>query len=195
MFGRFQGQFQTDAEPGRAVGIRRSLERQVWQPDTDLGEPHPSGTGTADWADDVGPGVSQWVVPNNFVSHYGQPPDGTLIRRQQYAGKEARAVEQFRPAYRFCLSSCQQAGAARRGGHFLRSGGRGPYHLCRRTGQPVFGHGGLRRSQYADPGESVPVHSGAGNVSSRWANFQTGQTSSLNVPFLDEVLHTPMVRQ
>jgi hypothetical protein len=44
----------------------------------------------------------------------------------------------------------------------------------------------------ANPFPSTPV---LGTFSSRWANFATGQTSNLNVPFLDEVLHTPLVRQ
>jgi hypothetical protein len=44
----------------------------------------------------------------------------------------------------------------------------------------------------ANPFPSTPT---LGTFSSRWANFATGQTSNLNVPFLDEVLHTPLVRQ
>jgi hypothetical protein len=53
-----------------------------------------------------------------------------------------------------------------------------------------FGFG--NQQTLAVPFPATPV---LGTFSSRWANFATGQTSNLNVPFLDEILHTPLVRQ
>ena len=53
-----------------------------------------------------------------------------------------------------------------------------------------FGFG--NQQSLATPFPTTPT---LGTFSSRWANFATGQTSALNVPFLDEILHTPMVRQ
>ncbi|PYS22400.1 MAG: carboxypeptidase regulatory-like domain-containing protein, partial [Acidobacteria bacterium] len=44
----------------------------------------------------------------------------------------------------------------------------------------------------ANPFPSTPA---LGTFSSRWANFETGQTSNLNVPFLAEVVHNPLIRQ
>ena len=44
----------------------------------------------------------------------------------------------------------------------------------------------------ANPFPATPV---LGTFSSRWANFETGQTSNLNVPLLAEVVHNPLIRQ
>jgi len=43
-----------------------------------------------------------------------------------------------------------------------------------------------------NPFPATPV---LGTFSSRWANFETGQTSNLNVPLLAEVVHNPLIRQ
>jgi len=55
----------------------------------------PSGPTTS------GPGVSQWVVPNNFVSHYGQPPDGVLINDSSNPQRKHAPWSNFGPRIGF----------------------------------------------------------------------------------------------
>jgi hypothetical protein len=55
-------------------------------------------------ADDFGPGISQWVVPSNFVEHYGQPPDGVLVNSSNTPSVWARRG-QFRAAHGFAYQA------------------------------------------------------------------------------------------
>ncbi|HTA44321.1 MAG TPA: carboxypeptidase-like regulatory domain-containing protein [Bryobacteraceae bacterium] len=142
-----------------------------------------------------GPGVSQWVVPNNFVSHYGQPPDGVLINNSSTPERLHAPLSNFGPriglAYEATSKLVIRAGA----GIFYDRVGADRIIYAVEQGNPYsatvdFGFG--NKQTLANPFPATPV---LGSFSSRWFDPATGASSNLNVPFLDEVLHTPMVRQ
>jgi hypothetical protein len=142
-----------------------------------------------------GPGVSQWVVPNNFVAHYGQPPDGALINDSNTPERKHAPLSNFGPRIGFAYQAANKLVVRGGAGIFYDRVGADRIIYAVEQGNPysaTVDFGVPNTQTLANPFPSTPV---LGTFSSRWANFQTGQTSSLNVPFLDEVLHTPMVRQ
>ncbi len=142
-----------------------------------------------------GPGVSQWVVPNNFISHYGQPPDGVLVNSSSSPERLHAPLSNFGPRIGFAYQVSNKLVVRGGAGIFYDRVGADRIIYAVEQGNPYSAtvDFGVPNSQtLANPFPSTPT---LGTFSSRWANFATGQTSNLNVPFLDEVLHTPLVRQ
>jgi hypothetical protein len=142
-----------------------------------------------------GPGVSQWVVPNNFISHYGQPPDGVLVNSSSSPQRLHAPLSNFGPRIGFAYQVSNKLVVRGGAGIFYDRVGADRIIYAVEQGNPYSAtvDFGVPNSQtLANPFPSTPI---LGTFSSRWANFATGQTSNLNVPFLDEVLHTPLVRQ
>ena len=149
----------------------------------------PSGPTTS------GPGVSQWVVPNNFISHYGQPPDGVGVNNSDTPERKHAPWSNFGPRIGFAYQATNKLVVRGGAGIFYDRVGADRIIYAVEQGNPYsatvdFGFG--NQQSLATPFPTTPT---LGTFSSRWANFATGQTSGLNVPFLDEVLHTPLVRQ
>ena len=158
----------------------------------------PSGPTTS------GPGVSQWVVPSNFISHYGQPPDGVLVSPNLTTERVGARLSNFGPrlgfAYQVNNKLVVRGGA---GIFFDRVGGdRIVYSV--EQGNPysaTIDFNSFNNLSLASPFPATPL---LGTFSSRFANFSAaclkndtlaGCTSNLNIPFLTEVLHTPLIRQ
>jgi len=158
----------------------------------------PSGPTTS------GPGVSQWVVPSNFISHYGQPPDGVLVSPNLTTQRVGARLSNFGPrlgfAYQVNNKLVVRGGA---GIFFDRVGGdRIVYSV--EQGNPysaTIDFNSFNNLSLASPFPATPL---LGTFSSRFANFSAaclkndtlaGCTSNLNIPFLTEVLHTPLIRQ
>lgn len=142
-----------------------------------------------------GSGVSQWVVPNNFVSHYGQPPDGVLINDSSSPERLRAPLGSFGPRIGFAFQATSKLVVRGGAGIFYDRVGADRIIYAVEQGNPYsatvdFGFG--NQQTLANPFPSTPV---LGSFSSRWFNPATGAGSNLNVPFLDEVLHNPMVRQ
>ena len=162
--------------------------------------PPPQGPTTS------GPGISQWVVPANFVDHYGQPPAGVLVNSDNTSERVGARLSNFGPRFGFAYQVNSKLVV--RGGtgiFFDRVGGdRIVYSV--EQGNPysaTIDYNAQNNQTLANPFPALPV---LGTFSSRYANMSQACVtnpnsnlslcnSNLNIPFLTEVLHTPLIRQ
>ena len=142
-----------------------------------------------------GAGFMGYVVPQNFTAHYGQPPDGVLVNSNNTGLRDHPPLSNFAPR----IGVAWQPGNS---GKLVIRAGAGLFYdrVSTIAMSSAYGNNppyaanvtyGFPNSQtLADP---FPHTSLA--LQPRWANLSTGQTSLLNVPFVNEVQHTPLVRQ
>ena len=142
-----------------------------------------------------GAGFVGYVVPKNFTEHYGTPPDGVLVNSNNTGLNGHPPLSNFAPR----IGVAWQPGNL---GKLVIRAGAGLFYdrVSTIAMSSAYGNNppyaanvtyGFPNSQtLADP---FPHTSLA--LQPRWANLATGQTSALNVPFVNEVQHTPLVRQ
>jgi hypothetical protein len=135
------------------------------------------------------------VVPNNFVSHYGNPPAGVLVSGRSLPVSSGPPKNNFGPRIGFAYQAMNKLVV--RGGFGLfydRIAGDRFVHSVEQ-GNPygeTLDYAGPNPYGIAAP---YPANPPAGVFAARWANVQTGAYSALNTPSLDQSLHTPLVRQ
>ncbi|MBV9746737.1 MAG: hypothetical protein JO099_23500, partial [Acidobacteriia bacterium] len=151
-----------------------------------------------------GPGVSQWVVPNNYVHFYGQPPDGVLINDSSTPERKRAPLSSFGPRIGFAYQASTKLVVRGGFGIFYDRVGADRIIYAVEQGNPysaTVDFGVPNNQTLANPFPSTPA---LGSFSSRYISFSPaclandlapGCNSNLNVPFLDEVLHNPLVRQ
>jgi hypothetical protein len=142
-----------------------------------------------------GPGVSQWVVPNNYTKFYPAPPDGILVNSRNTPLRERAPLSNFGPRLGFAYQVSNKLVLRGGAGIFYDRVGGDRIVYSVEQGNPyaaTVDFNNQNQQTLANPFPSTPA---LGTFSSRWANFATGQTSNLNVPFLAEVVHTPLIRQ
>jgi len=142
-----------------------------------------------------GPGVSQWVVPSNYTKFYPQPPDGILINSRDTPLRKRAPLSAFGPRLGFAYQASSKLVVRGGAGVFYDRVGGDRIVYSVEQGNPyaaTVDFNPQNQQTLANPFPSTPA---LGTFSSRWANFETSQTSNLNVPFLAEVLHNPLIRQ
>jgi Carboxypeptidase regulatory-like domain len=151
-----------------------------------------------------GPGVSQWVVPSNFTTFYPKPPDGVLINSSNSPEREHAPWSNFGPRIGFAYQVSSKLVVRGGAGIFYDRVGADRIIYAVEQGNPysaTVDFNTPNNQTLANPFPSTPV---LGSFSSRYISFSPaclandlgpGCNSNLNVPFLDEVLHTPLVRQ
>ena len=151
-----------------------------------------------------GPGVSQWVVPNNYLDHYPQPPDGVLINSRKSALRDRAPLSNFGPRFGFAYQANSKLVVRGGTGIFYDRVGGDRIVYSVEQGNPysaTIDFNSFNNLSLASPFPALPV---LGTFSSRFINFTPscmanatlpGCTSNLNVPFLDEIIHTPLIRQ
>jgi len=150
----------------------------------------PSGPTTS------GAGLVGYVVPNNYTAHYPNPPDGVLISNRSLPVRSGPPLNNFAPRIGFAWQPKQNGKLVVRGGFGMfydRIGG-GTFVHGLEQGYPyavTLDYSGAYQYSSQNPYPSTPL----GTFAPRWANFQTGLTSALNTPSIDENLHTPLTRE
>jgi hypothetical protein len=142
-----------------------------------------------------GPGVSQWVVPSNYTKFYPQPPDGILINSSNNPLRKHPPLSSFGPRLGFAYQASNKLVVRGGAGIFYDRVGADRIVYSVEQGNPyaaTVDFNPQNQQTLQNPFPATPV---LGSFSSRWANFETGQTSNLNVPLLAEVVHNPLIRQ
>jgi hypothetical protein len=136
-----------------------------------------------------------YVVPNNFVAHYGQPPAGVTINSNSTPISGHVPLSNFAPRFGFAWQPTDSKHFVVRGGGGLfydRIGGDRFVHAAE-AGDPYsqienFGAVNMQTNQSPWPAESL-------GFSPRWFNPATGAGSGLSNAGLDPRIHTPLIRQ
>ena len=149
-------------------------------------------------AGDLNPGAAYltgYVVPANFASHYGTPPAGVFQSNRILPVQSGPPLNNFAPRFGFAYQALT---------HLVIRGGVGMFYD--RVGGNQFVHSVEQGNPYA----VTLDFSGSGNQPSslqqllpntplsfvpRWANLSNLTYSGLNLPFIDQTIHTPLTRQ
>ena len=167
----------------------------VWQSQVLTVPVPPTGPTTS------GPGLAGYVVPSNYKDHYPNPPSGVLVSNRNLPVRSGPPLNNFAPRFGFAYQPKENGKLVVRGGFgffYDRIGG-GTFVHGLEQGYPyaiTLDYSGIGSNPYnnANPYPTSAVLP-LGTFASRWANFATGQTSNLNTPAVDEVLHTPLTRE
>ncbi|HTC91183.1 MAG TPA: carboxypeptidase-like regulatory domain-containing protein [Bryobacteraceae bacterium] len=139
--------------------------------------------------------LTGYVVPSNYPQFHGAVPAGVYQSSRTLPVKSGPPLNNFGPRLGFAWQASSKLVVRGGAGLFYdRVGGNQFVHSVEQ-GNPYavtldYGGSGANPFSLATPFPAATL-----GFASRWANFATLQTSNLNLPFLDETLHTPLTRQ
>jgi len=136
-----------------------------------------------------------YVVPNNYRDHYPAPPSGILVSDTSLPIRAHPHYSNFGPRLGFAYQAASKLVVRGGAGIFYDHAGADRFVHSVEEGNPysaTISYGPGNPQTLANPFPAVPA---VGTFAQRWANLATGQTSSINHVFLNEVIHTPLVRQ
>jgi hypothetical protein len=134
-------------------------------------------------------------VPNNYTKFYPAPPDGVLINSRSSPLREHVPLSSFGPRLGFAYQISNKLVLRGGGGIFYDRVGGDRIVYSVEQGNPYAATVDFNQQNQQTLANPFPATPALGTFSSRWADFTTGQTSNLNVPFLAEVVHNPLIRQ
>jgi Carboxypeptidase regulatory-like domain len=138
--------------------------------------------------------LAGYVVPSNFQ---GTVPAGVLKSDRNLPVQSGPPYDNFAPRFGFAWQPKESGSFVIRGGMGLfydRIGGNlfvhsveqgNPYAVTLDFAGPAAQPASLQNLFPSTPLGFVP----------RWVDFSTGNSSNLNLPFIDQVIHTPLIRQ
>jgi len=155
------------------------------------------------------PNYAGWVVAGNYVSHYGQPPNGVLINSSgNGALQDHPPLSNFGPRIGLAYSASSKLVIRAGAGVFYDRIGADRFVHSVEQGDPyaiTLDYSGAAAGSFtiANPFPAQPL---VGSFAQRYNNPTADClanptpilgtcTSNLNVPFMNQVIHTPLVRQ
>jgi len=138
-----------------------------------------------------------WVTAGNFLSHYPQPPAGVLVNKSGTGAlRDHPPLSNFAPRFGFAYQVNNKLVVRGGAGLFYDRIGADRFVHGVEQGNPystTLDYSGSAAASYTiqNPFPNLPL----GQFVQRWANPATLTSSNLSVPYVNEIIHTPLVRQ
>jgi hypothetical protein len=138
-----------------------------------------------------------WVTAGNYLAHYPQPPAGVLVNTSGTGAiQDHPPLSNFAPRLGFAYQVNSKLVVRGGAGMFYDRIGADRFVHAVEQGNPyatTLDYSGSAAAPFTiqNPFPNLPL----GQFVQRWANPATGLTSNLSVPFIDQSIHTPLVRQ
>jgi len=138
-----------------------------------------------------------WVTAGNYLDHYPQPPAGVLVNKSGTGAiREHPPLSNFAPRFGFAYQAAERLVIRGGAGVFYDRIGADRFVHAVEQGNPystTLDYSGAAAAPFTiqNPFPNLPP----GQFVQRWANPTTLTSSNLSVPFINEVSHTPLIRQ
>ena len=138
-----------------------------------------------------------WVTAGNYLAHYPQPPNGVLVNTSGTGAiQDHPPLSNFAPRLGFAYQVNSKLVVRGGAGVFYDRIGADRFVHAVEQGNPyatTLDYSGSAAAPFTiqNPFPNLPQ----GQFVQRWANPATGLTSNLSVPFINQSIHTPLIRQ